>query len=186
MLHPHALQWYSENVDIAVLKWPEQREERSSLQRAGRARLLLLDEATPPPASGNDCLEDWIRLPATDEDVQARLSGLRERQKHHPAVPTIGSYGEFSYRGADQILSPIEQAIAEVLVDRFGHLAHEQDLIDHGWPEGDGTATALRVHMHRLRKRIKTMGLTIHAIRGRGYVLTEERPQAPEGATRER
>src|SRR5437763_3254886 len=61
--------------DVAVLHWPEEAPEAARLAAAGLPRLLLVDAGNDPPES-DDCQEDWVRLPADDRDVAARLRAL--------------------------------------------------------------------------------------------------------------
>jgi two-component system, OmpR family, response regulator len=168
--------WWEAAADVAVLRWPEQRDERDRLQRLNLPRLLLLSADLPAP-DATDCLEDWIRLPALDEDVHARLNALRDHAIRHPPNPTIDVSGQLEYRGKSEFLSPTDHAIAEVLVERFGTLVSEEQLLFRAWPDGDGTPTSLRVHVHRLRKRLAPLGLAITSVRGRGYIMSEKREQ---------
>jgi hypothetical protein len=172
--------WWEAAADIAVLRWPEQRDERDRLRRLNLPRLLVFDSDTPAP-DATDCLEDWIRLPALDDDVQARLKSLREHAIRHPPTPTIDLSGQLTYRSKIEFLSPTDHSIAEVLVECFGTLASEQEFLLRAWPDGDGSPTSLRVHVHRLRKRLAPLGLAITSVRGRGYIMSEKRePRPPE------
>src|SRR5207253_9403009 len=61
-----------------VIRWPSDEERRRELADLGIPRLLLVDsEATPPICA--DALEDWIRLPSDERDIDARMNGLRAR-----------------------------------------------------------------------------------------------------------
>ena len=53
------------------MSWPAEEARRAELRSEGRARLLLLEDGVAPPP-GIDDLEDWIRMPAGDLDVEAR------------------------------------------------------------------------------------------------------------------
>ena len=69
-------------------------------------------------------------------------------------------------------LSPIDQRLAQMLVEHFGSVVTERELIAHVWPDG-ATNQALRVHVSRLRQRVEPIGLNITCARGTGYVITE-------------
>jgi DNA-binding response OmpR family regulator len=40
-----------------------------------------------------------------------------------------------------------------------------------GWPEGTRARNTLDVHVVRLRRRLASVGLAIHTVRSRGYLL---------------
>src|SRR5262249_11164451 len=106
-------------------------------------------------------------------DLAARLASLRARAHRHPPGPTTDAWGQLSYRGASVLLSPGEHAMAQSLVAAFGAPVREVELMNLMWPDGDGTIAALRVHAHRLRRRIQTIGLTITTIRRYGYMMSD-------------
>lgn len=62
-------------MDVVVLRWPDEAERRERLSVEGRPRLLLVPSNVPAPVAA-DPLEDWIRLPAPDPDLQARVEAL--------------------------------------------------------------------------------------------------------------
>jgi DNA-binding response OmpR family regulator len=39
------------------------------------------------------------------------------------------------------------------------------------WPSGGPDQHAIDVHIHRLRPRLREVGLVIHTLRGRGFLL---------------
>jgi hypothetical protein len=168
--------------DVVLLRWPEQRDEVERLDQLGVARLLLLEPDAAPPDI-ESCLQDWIRLPATDADVRARLLALEHRATTHASIPTVSEFGELSHRGKSLFLSPLDQRIVEVLVDRFGDVVGDRDLRERVWPAG-ATQQALRVHISRLRHRIFPLGLTITSVRSSGYAMRTavvENDPLPEG-----
>ncbi len=157
------------NADVVVLRYPEQRAEVERLTLLSVPRLLLVEPGAPPPASVS-CLEDWVRMPAADTDVWARLEGLVHRAREHPAVPSLDGHGQLSFRGRRVFLSPTDERIAAALVAAFDHGVAEAELLRDVWPHG-GHHGQLRVEVSRLRKRIAPIGLGITAIRGFGYRL---------------
>jgi hypothetical protein len=165
--------WYTSTSDVAVLRWPEQQDDRERLDRHVLPRLLLINDETAPPCS-HSCLEDWIRLPAAEEDVRARLEALLDHASRHPPTPTVDPWGQISFRGGTIFLSPRETAIAKILAGHFATPVTDEELITQAWPDGDATGTAVRVHISRLRKRIAKVGLTIKTIRAYGYMMCEK------------
>jgi hypothetical protein len=158
--------------DVAVLRWPEESDERDRLSRLGLPRLLLIDGPAAPPHD-RACVEDWVRLPATDDDIVERLTNLQARSRQHPPTPIIDDWGQVSFRDHSVFLSPVEHALAQTLVRSFKTAVREAELMRCAWPTGDGSANGLRVHVSRLRKRIAALDLTITTIRGYGYMMTE-------------
>jgi hypothetical protein len=166
------LVYASMSRDVVVLRWPEQGAERERLERLGVPRLLIVEAGVDPPA-GDSCLEDWLRLPAEDCDVRARLLSLAQRAAHHPMVPLLDDFGQLTHRGVSVFLSPVDQRVAQVLVESFGTSVRDEELARRAWPAGSSDQT-LRVHISRLRRRIAQLGLTITSVRNVGYVMHEE------------
>jgi len=155
-----------------VLQWPADAREVRRLAASGLPRLLLVHPDADPPGT-LDCEEDWIRLPADERDIAARLEALGQRAARHQALPEVDEHGRLHHRGHWVPTSPIEQRLVAVLVERFGAVVAADELRQRAWPHGLATAGALRVHMTRLKKRINPLGLDIRGIRPAGYVLEE-------------
>jgi DNA-binding winged helix-turn-helix (wHTH) protein len=155
--------------DVVVVRWPEQRVDAERLARLELPHLLLVEPGVAPPAL-QGCLVDWIRLPADDADMRARLTALASRTLIHPSVPVVDRFGELSFRGRRVFLSPMDQKIAELLVASFDRGVTDRALVERIW-NGEGASTRVRVHVSRLRKRVRPLGLEITSIRGYGYRL---------------
>ena len=97
---------------------------------------------------------------------------LEHRASKHPARPTVDEYGQIAHRGRALFLSPLDQRIARLLVECFGAVVHDNELLDQVWPVG-GSSQALRVHVSKLRRRVAAIGLTITSVRNVGYVMRE-------------
>ncbi len=163
-------------MDVALVRWPDDESKRRELKNAGRPRLLLVDQQAPAPISG-DPLEDWIRLPADDRDLRARLDALTLRSQPEPEnTPELDEDGLL--RVGDQWVSlpPIEHRLAAALLDRASAVVSREVLTRAGWPGENATRNALDVHMLRLRRRIEPLGLSIRTVRSRGYVLDVRKP----------
>jgi DNA-binding response OmpR family regulator len=157
-------------MDVVLVRWPEERQRLDQLRAAGSPRLLLVGPDVAPPESA-DCLEDWVRLPADDRDVRARLATLVARAGNGHAAPTIDGDGLLRFRDHWVPLSPVERALAAALVDRFGAVVGRESLARRAWPSGAPTRNALDVHMLRLRRRIAALGLEVRTVRSRGYLM---------------
>ncbi len=150
-----------------MLRWPDQRSDAERLSRLERPHLLLVEPGAAPPHI-EDCIADWIRLPADDADVSARLFTLSVRAERHPGTPRLDEFGELTFRGQRLNLSPTDERIARLLLDRFDHVVPEAEFFTkvRAVPEN---RVRLRVHISRLRKRVAPLKLEISAIRNVGY-----------------
>ncbi len=122
-----------------------------------------------------DCLEDWIRLPADDADIDARCQAVADRAVSHlPARPELDPDGVLR-SGPDWVsLPPVEARLMGALLDRFGAVVSRDQLARAGWPKGAPGRNALDVHMLRVRRRIAPLSLVIKTVRSRGYLLETE------------
>lgn len=163
-----------------LIRWPEEGARLESLRATGAPRLLLVGESLAAPSS-IDPLEDWIRLPAADGDLRARVATLQARGKAVTA-PTVDADGLLRHRKRWVTLSPVERALVAAMVDRFGAVVGRDTLVRRAWPGASPTRNALDVHMLRLRRRISSLGLEVRTVRARGYLLQEVEGREPAGA----
>jgi len=134
-------------------------------------RLILVEKDAPVPVVVDE-YEDWVRVPAPEEDVRARVAGVSMRVRAAGAgIPEIDEYGVVRFGGAHTSVPPVEARLAELLIDRFGSVVGRGDLSEAGWPGGHATRNALDVHVLRLRRRLVEAGLSIRTVRARGYLL---------------
>jgi DNA-binding response OmpR family regulator len=158
-------------MDVALVRWPAESARRARLHELGTPRLLLVEEGQPPPPP-DDCLEDWIRIPADDVDVRHRMENLALRASQHAQeLPDLDHDGVLRFASAWVSLPPVEARLTRALVDRFGAVVGRDALAKAGWPEGAPGRNALDVHVLRLRRRLTTVGLSIKTVRSRGYLM---------------
>jgi DNA-binding response OmpR family regulator len=164
-------------MDVALIRWPTDSERRGQLAEAGAPRLLLLESGQGPPDPG-DCLEDWVRVPASEEEVRARVDGLRARVRAHGfsqpgfhSRPELDPYGVLRFQRRWVSLPPVEARMTAALIERFRAVVSREALAQAGWPEGAPGRNALDVHVVRLRRRLDAVGLAIRTVRSRGYLL---------------
>ena len=156
--------------DVVIVRWPEEADGVPRLRALGRPRLLLVAPDAAAPAT-IECDEDWIRLPAEDADVRARITTIAARAARHSRSPEVKGDGRLTSRGHWVGLTGIEEVLAGVLSERFG------EVVDHGTVEAAAsadrqtTSNALRVNISRLRKRIAPLGLVVRRVHNRGYVM---------------
>ena len=175
-----------ETLAVTLLRWPEESALREKLRLSGGARLLLVPEDHQPPVAA-DCLEDWIRTPAAEIDIRARMEALAARSAvhdvgpPHPAMPELDGHGVLRYGGQWVALPPLESRITGVLLARFGAVASRDALLKAGWPIDAPGRNALDVHVLRLRRRLTPLDLVIRTVRSRGYLMEARRDRNGEG-----
>ncbi len=156
--------------DVVVLCWPSDAEDVVRLQGDGVPCLLLVDAAADPPDL-DSLLVDWVRLPADDRDLTARLTRLRRHAVAAAVLPTLDGYGRLAFGDRWVELTPIEERLAGALLESFATVVPAPALAAQGWPGAPPSNNALRIHLHRLRRRIEPMGLEVRMLRGSGYLL---------------
>jgi DNA-binding response OmpR family regulator len=159
-------------VDVVLIRYPEEHHRLDELRSNGAPRLLLVAPNEEPPVN-EDCLEDWVRMPADDRDVRARLATLSARAMNDHGRPEIDDDGLLRFKGRWTSLSPVERSLASALVERYGAVVGRDVLAKRAWPGGAPTRNALDVHVLRLRRRIAALGLEVRTVRSRGYLLQQ-------------
>ena len=159
-------------MDVHLIRWPAQEERRLELHAANEPRLLMVEDGSIAPHVG-DVLEDWIRLPADQNDVRSRVAVLRgrARSRNERDAPALDQDGVLRCRGRSAVLPPIEQRLVEVLLDRFGVVVGRDALVKAGWPGQGPDRNVLDVHIGRLRKHLEPVNLVLTTVRSRGYML---------------
>ena len=159
-------------VDVVLVRWPFEGERRERLVGEAAPRLLLLEDGVSPPEPV-DCLEDWIRVPASEMDVRARVASLTLRSELHTtaAPPALDPDGVLRFGSGWVSLPPVEARLTGALLSRFGAVVSREALSQAGWPDGAPGRNALDVHVLRLRRRLAPLNLVIRTVRSRGYLL---------------
>ena len=163
-------------MDVVVICWPREAARRDFMVDAGTPPLLLVESGHYAPHSG-DCLEDWIRVPASDEDLQARMANLAARHRRHCSeLPQVDEDGVLRCGARWVALPPVEARLTAALLERFGAVVSRGALGRAGWPQGAPRRNALDVHVVRMRRRLASVGLSIRTVRSRGYLLEASDP----------
>jgi two-component system, OmpR family, response regulator len=158
-------------MDVVLVRWPTEETRRVRLREDGVPRLLLVDQGVPPPQAVDD-LEDWVRVPADEVDLHARVENLDRRARTRTEVePVLDGDGVLRVNGTWVSLPPVEARLTGALLARYGSVVSREALASSGWPEGAPGRNALDVHVLRLRRRIAPLKLTIRTVRSRGYLL---------------
>lgn len=160
-----------------MIQWPAEEQRLSQLRRDHIPRLVLVPDGMAPPLTA-DVLEDWIRVPAPDEDIRSRLRVLADRADvaEESRVPELDENGLLRSGGNWVSLPPVEHRLMSVLLDRYRAVVSRDALARAGWPEGIPGRNVLDVHIVRLRRRLLPLGLVIRTVRSRGYLLEEGTP----------
>jgi DNA-binding response OmpR family regulator len=159
---------------VAVVPWPEDAELLEWLAESATARLVLARGDEPVPWL-DDPLQDWVRMPVHLGEAQARLEALARKvadRRRLATVPQLDENGRLFHGGLWVPLSGVTARLAGALVEAFGQVVEDTELLTRGWPEGGGQRDTLRVQLTRLRRRIKPLGLGILYVNG-GHVLSD-------------
>ncbi len=161
-------------MEVVLLRWPAESPRRDALVADTVPRLLLLESGSDPP-DPTDCLEDWIRVPASEADVAARVAALGNRRSvHHAREPALDHDGVLRVGPSWVSLPPVEARLTSALLERYGAVVSREHLARAGWPRGAPGRNALDVHVLRLRRKIQPLELAIRTVRSRGYLLENE------------
>lgn len=171
-------------MDIVLVRWPAERGRRQELQELRVPHLLLVEDGHHPPEPA-DCLEDWIRVPAAESDVRARIDGLAKRTDVHgnhadddeEGHPFLDDDGVLRAGGGWVPVPPVEARLLRALLSRYGAVVSRETLSRAGWPDRAPDRNVLDVHVLRLRRRIAPLALAIRTVRSRGYLLESDRRQ---------
>lgn len=160
-------------MDVALVQWPSDQELREELATQGHPRLLLVEPDADPPVCA-DVLEDWVRLPVSRADRNARVRALESRlDEAPPPVPSVDRHGTLEYRELRTQLSAIQAELVKPMIERFGAVVSRDTLVAVAWPDSDASANTLDVTIGRLRRQLLPIGLRIRTVRSRGYLLCD-------------
>jgi hypothetical protein len=166
--------------EIELLRWPGDVARRAAAAERGTPRLLLVADGALPPRL--DPGEDWVRVPADERDLLARMQRLAVEFDRRSRPPYLEADVVLRYGGRTVVVSKAEAAVLRPLIVRFGELVAWDVLRTELWPDAERTARAMSSRVFRVRSRIEPIGLIIYTIRGRGVVLDhDDRPTHAPG-----
>jgi hypothetical protein len=167
---------------VELLQWPADAERREQLRLEGQPRLLLVGPDVYPPALSE--LEDWIRLPADERDLYARLQRLSRNAAggFEPGDVQVDEHGLVTWRGARVVLPDVEAAMMRVLAEAPERVVTRERLMQAAWPEGGRRGHSLDSRVFTLRRRLARIGLTLDTVRNHGFLLSEAAMTDPSGS----
>lgn len=156
---------------VELLSWPRDASRRATLARMGVPRVLLVEpDAEPPSEVGLD--EDWVRLPADERDIRARIGHLaRFAVRLDDDRPFIDECHVLHRAGATLTLSETEAAVLTMLLERRGSVVSIDELRRSAWRGQLPTRDAVDALIYRLRRRLSGWNLVIRSVRSRGFVI---------------
>jgi Transcriptional regulatory protein, C terminal len=159
------------SLPVEVVDWPVEAGRREAFARAGVPRLLLVAPGAPPPDMiGVD--EDWIRLPATDDDVLARANHvMRLGERRRTDLPYVDDHRVLHRAGVSVPLTTRDARMLEVLLRNVGSVVSYEELTRVVWSNDAPTREAVEAATYRLRRRISGLSMSVKAVRTRGVVL---------------
>jgi DNA-binding response OmpR family regulator len=162
--------------EVVEVRWPLCGPDDVQLFDEVRPLMLLVSQSAEAP-DVDDPLVDWIRLPASADDLSARCRALVRRAAAHRGDVHLDRFGRLHHAGRWVLVqSPIERRLLTHLLGRRGEVVGYGELTEIGWNGVAATANALRVHVVRLNRRIGSFGLSVRGVREVGYVLEVTTP----------
>jgi DNA-binding response OmpR family regulator len=156
--------------DIRFLRWPHEEAKRPQFIQE-RIPVLWVVESSFEPPTCVDPLEDWVRPPLRQQDVDARVACLAQRARSEQ-VPVISADNVLYTRDLRLPLADSEAVIMTALVENFQQVVPRKKLAECGWGKASQEhRNALDLRILRLRRRIAPLKLEIVTVWGRGYML---------------
>jgi hypothetical protein len=155
---------------VELIRWPAESGRRIVCGRSGVPCLLLVPPGVQPPTIGR--LEDWIRVPADERDLYLRLRHLARRSAPEPVPPVVDEFDVVRRDESWAALSPSESVLVRGLLADFGRLA-TRDEINRWLAEAEGGPLPFPSSLARLRQRLASVGLALHTVRARGYLVMD-------------
>ena len=135
--------------------------------------------------------EDFITKPFELRELEARVQVVLARMPSldYASEPIIHidehlsidfAHNRITVGGNTDGLTPTESVLLHVLLRNAGRVVENRMLIARVWPSQDVFEDTLRVHMHRLRRKLETDSHHPHYIRterGVGYMFTIRPPE---------
>jgi DNA-binding response OmpR family regulator len=127
--------------------------------------------------------DDYLGKPFAFEELVARIRALLRRPPSYVGSELVLGRLSFDTQSCEivigathHVIAPREAAVLEALLRRSNHVVPKKVLEDQLYGlTADGSANAVEVYVHRLRKQLADAGagVAIHTVRGVGYLIKE-------------
>lgn len=120
--------------------------------------------------------DDYLAKPFALDELEARVRALLRRQQPGMRLQ-VGSLAfdsltqRFTLAGEPFSLPPREQRLLNCLMRRAGEPVDRQQLASEAFAGETLGDNAIEVYVHRLRRRLTDSDVTLHTVRGLGYLL---------------
>lgn len=162
------------DVEVALVRWPEERSMRDALAALGRARLLLVDAGEAPPTTF-DAREDWLRWPPDPAELALRARHLSQRALP-VELPPIGLDDDGIVRRGDRwvAVSEAQLPIVRLLVANLGRVVRFETIVEaYASVGGSQHPASVRTVLSRIEARLRPLGVGLTSVRRRGVVLRD-------------
>ena len=149
---------------VAIVRWPKDAQRRTEFASRRMPCLWLVEPDAEPPVI--EAWEDWVRLPAEEQDVLARTRSLGRFCR-----PVLLDDAILRNSLGSVALPLAEAVVVHTLLEGDGRLVARQEVEIALWPDGPPSSRALDDLIYRLRRRLQPLHLNVFSERGRGFVL---------------
>jgi DNA-binding response OmpR family regulator len=156
------------DIEVELVHWNA--TEGVDVEPTATPRLWLVACDAAPPRL-HSVLDDWIRAPADPIDLQARVANLRRAAHRRALVPELDEDGVVRRGRAWVAVRPAEALLLRLLLARHGRIVAYDELETAAWPQGAPSSDALHDRVGRLAPRLAPLGVRVHRVRGKGYLL---------------
>ena len=159
-----------------LLRWPTAAAERDALLHDRQPCVWLVEIGAAPPTDWGH-LEDWVRMPADEQELAARVSLVERRAEAVADHPWIDDECLLRRGNVWVALTQLEVRLLRPLLEHVRTVVRRDELARAAWPDDEsGGERNLATPIKTLRRKIAPLDISIHTISGRGYLVEVSRP----------